>query len=368
MGIGPLGSVSLSMARAKAQAARDQLAVGIDPLETKREQEEVIAVQPKPVELTDAGVPKFGEFAAAYIDAQQEGWKCKKYANQWRNTLKTHAASLTAMPVDEITTKDVLAVLKPIWMKLPVTAANVRARIETILDAAKASGHITSPWENPARSRGNLVHMLPRQRHGKKIKHHAAIPYEELPAFFEKIMKNPSPIARALELTILCAARTSEILNARWREFDLTQKIWTIPADRMKMGVEHRIPLTDRCIAILEIQRRNSTPAADSFVFPGQRAGRPYCNLVMFFLMRRMKMNRYTVHGMRSAFRDYCGDMTDHSETIIEMALAHQVGDGTVRAYRRRDAFQKRSLLMNDWARYVLSQTGLERGADPSFV
>jgi integrase len=185
--------------------------------------------------------------------------------------------------------------------------------------------------------------------------HYPAIPYEDLPDFFQELRSRPALAARALELTILCATRTNETLGARWKEFDLANRVWTVPAERMKMKVEHRIPLSDAAFEILAAQLGQSKGRPDDFVFPGQKRGQPRSQMAMTMVLRRMKMGHITVHGMRSAFRDYMGDMTDHAEAVVELALAHQVGDTTVRAYRRKRAFEKRRSVMADWARYVLS-------------
>jgi integrase len=197
-----------------------------------------------------------------------------------------------------------------------------------------------------------MEHLLPKRR-SRHVKHHAAMPFEDLPAFWKALNNRPALAARALELTILCATRTNETLRMTWSEVDLEAQIWTVPKERMKMGVEHRIPLSPTAIALLEAIAQRSRCEPDSFVFRGQRSGKPLSQMAMTMVLRRMKLGHFTVHGMRSAFRDYLGDMTDHAESIIEQALAHQVGDVTSRAYRRRDAFLKRRQLLRDWDTYV---------------
>lgn len=355
MGLGSLGTISLAKARERAEAARDLLADGRDPLDVRREEEEAAAAKSTEEAQAQIVTPTFGAFADKYIDSHEEGWKNAKHRQQWRNSIKSHAAGLLNLPVDAITSDDVLAILEPIWMTIPETSGRLRGRIEIVLDAAKASRHISSPWENPARWRGNLMHMLPQQRRKKKVKHHPAMPYEEIPLFYCSLMKRVAPAARALEFTILHATRTNETLCAKWGEFDIDGRVWTIPGERMKMGIEHRVPLTERGLEILQIQSRQSNCGPDRYVFAGQKRGRPLSGMSMTMVLRRMKLGHYTVHGMRSTFRDYFGDMTDHAETIIEMALAHQVGDETHRAYRRADAFLKRRLLMTDWQNYLVS-------------
>lgn len=356
MGFGPLGTCTLAKARAKAEANRGLLAAGLDPLETKREEAAAASRFDDEDAVSDIAVPEFRAFARAYIDGQAPGWKAQGYARDWRNSLDIHGSTLGQMSVHSIEVKDVLAVLQPIWTHIPRTAGLIRHRIEKILDAAKASGHINSPWENPARWRGNLIHMLPKQNIKRNVQHRAAIPYEDIPRLFDLLRKQDGMPARALELTILCATRSCETLGARWREFDLSKRIWTIPADRMKMGIVHQIPLSDYCLKILQYRAKNTNCDPGSYVFPGRKPGRPFGHGSMRLVLVDMEMNHYTVHGMRSAFRDYMGEMTEHSESVIEMALAHQVGDETVRAYRRGSAFRKRTVMMADWERYLLSQ------------
>jgi len=222
--------------------------------------------------------------------------------------------------------------------------------------ACSSSDLIGSPWENPARWQGNLIFKLPRRIRLSRG-HYAAIDYEEIPAFFGSLTERPALAARALELTILCATRTSETLKMRWSEVDLDRNIWTIPAERMKMGVTHQVPLSDPAVALLKRRLKVSNRNPDDFVFPGQKPGQPLSQMSMIMVLRRMGLGQYTVHGMRSSFRDYMGDMTLHAETIIEHALAHQVGDATARAYRRKDAFDKRRLVMRDWAKYLTEGT-----------
>jgi integrase len=346
MGLGSTTAVSLTSARSKALTAREQLADGKDPIVERDAAIARAAVIP-PVE-----VPLFGTFADEIIDALEDGWKNAKHRQQWRNTLRIHAKRLSKMRVDAITTDDVIAVLRPIWQRIPETAGRLRGRIERVLDAARAKKLIVGPWENPARWKGNLVHFLP-QRARLKTGHHAAMPFSDLPDFIIELHKRAGPAARALELTILCATRTSETLQMKWEEVDLEEGIWIIPAARMKMGIEHRVPLSKQAIALLERQAQGSAPDPDSHVFPGHKRGMPLSQMAMTMMLRRMKLGHFTVHGMRSAFRDYMGEMTDHPETVVEQALAHQVGDATVRAYRRGDAFLKRRLVMRDWANFI---------------
>ena len=257
-------------------------------------------------------------------------------------SLAAYAASLGDKPVDTITTDDVLTVLNPIWTEKSETASRVRGRIEKILDAAKAKGY--RQGENPARWRGHLDHLLPKQ---SKITrgHYAAMPYESVPAFVRRLRESDSVAALALEFCILTAARSGEVLGARWSEIDLDKKIWTVPAHRMKAGREHRVPLPECAVAIL---RQLAEIKTGDLVFPGQRKDRPLSDAAL----RRMKIEGVTVHGFRSSFRDWAGNETHFPRDLIETGLAHVIGDKAELAYRRSDALEKRRKLMEAWANY----------------
>ncbi len=353
MGLGPVAEVGLGKARELAAGARQVLAEGRDPLDARRAAEAMVTEAAQAAELERVGPALFGTFADGYIDTHEEAWKNPKHRQQWRNTIKTHAAPLLDKPMQEISTDDVVAVLKPIWRAVPETASRLRGRIENILDAAKAAKHIHSRWENPARWRGNLSHLLPKRKTKKNVRHHPAMPFDELPAFLERLLTRPGLAARALELTVLCATRTNETLQMTWGEVDLDAAVWTVPAERMKMGVEHRVPLCNAAVELLRTLAEESNCPPHAYVFAGQKTGKPLSQMAMTMVLRRMKLGHYTVHGMRSSFRDYMGEMTDHAETVVEQALAHQIGDETSRAYRRGDAFLKRRVLMNDWEAYL---------------
>ena len=248
--------------------------------------------------------------------------------------------------MDTIATDDVLAVLKPIWTTKAETASRVRGRIEKVLDAAKAKGF--RDGENPARWRGHLDHLLPRPSKLARG-HHAAMPYEEVAGFVADLRGREALAALALELCILTAARSGEILGMRWDEIDLDKKIWTVPAHRMKAGREHRVPLSQRATDILA---RLSEDRSGDFVFPGQRRDKPLSNMAMEMMLRRMKIENATVHGFRSSFRDWAGNETGYPRELIETALAHVIGDKAEQAYRRSDALEKRRQLMEAWASY----------------
>lgn len=333
MGLGGLKSVPLARARELAGQAREKLQAGVDPIAAKNSAPVI--------------VPTFGEEADDFIGAMAPQFRNAKHLDQWKMTLKVYAKPLRSKRVDEITTADVLEVLKPIWLTKPETAARLRGRIERVLDAAKAKGHRSG--ENPALWRGHLDKLLPKR---KKLSrgHHAAMPYMDVPAFIGDLRQRDAMAARALEFTILTAARTGETFGATWKEIDVEAALWTVPAERMKAGRDHRVPLTPRVVEILtELADLGTEPNA--YVFPGQKGGRPLSVMAMDMILRRMKVD-FTVHGFRSSFRDWSGNETAFPRDLAEAALAHVVGDQTERAYRRSDALEKRRKLMTAWANF----------------
>jgi integrase len=331
MGLGTPATVSLADARERAARARRMVAQGIDPIHERKR---------------TGGVPTFGEMADQVRESLSAGFRNDKHKAQWKSTLATYAAPLGDKPVDAISTDDVLAVLKPIWTEKSETASRVRGRIEKVLDAAKAKGF--RQGENPARWRGHLDNLLSKQSKLKRG-HHAAMPYEDVPAFIGRLRETDSLGALALEFCILTAARSGEVLGMRWLEVDLEKKIWTLPPHRTKAGREHRVPLSARAVAIL---RQLAKIKPGDFVFPGQRGDRPQSDRTMHMALRRMKLDTVTVHGFRSSFRDWAGNETSYPRDLIETALAHVVGDKAEQAYRRSDALEKRRELMEAWANY----------------
>jgi integrase len=331
MGLGSASVVPLADAREKAAAACRKLAQGLNPIEDRKR---------------DKGIPTFGAMADIVREGLSAGFRNEKHKAQWKSTLTTYGAPLRSKPVDTITIDDVLAVLKPIWMQIPETASRVRGRIEKVLDAAKAKGF--REGENPARWRGHLDHLLPKPSKLERG-HHAAMPYEDVAAFVGELRKRRATAALALEFCILTAARSGEVLGARWSEIDLDKKIWTIPAIRMKAGREHRVPLSNRAVAILKKLRDHD---CGEFVFPGQKPKKPLSNMAMEMVLRRMKIENATVHGFRSSFRDWAGNITSFPREVTETALAHVIGDKAEQAYRRSDALEKRRALMDAWASY----------------
>jgi integrase len=341
MGLGSAGVVGLAEAREAALAARRAVAAGTNPIDMRR------------VERCGA---TFGDVADEVLASVQLAHGNAKPRAQWSTALKKTALPLRSMRVDEVTTDDVLRVLRPVWTKTPETASRLRGRIERVLDTAKARG--LRSGENPARWRGHLDVLLPKRRRLTRG-HHAAMAFEQLPEFMERLRRRPAVAARALEFTILTGARTGETLGARWSEIDLAGAVWTIPAARMKARVEHRVPLTPATLAVLETVWPLLGKAKDGPVFPSQRQQRPLSQMSMSMLMRRMEVNDCTVHGFRSTFRDWAGDCTNFAREILEAALAHVVGNAVERAYRRSDAFAKRRRLMEAWAGYCLKKAAV---------
>lgn len=353
MGLGredPKGTngLTLAQARMKAAAAREALAAGQDPIAARDGKPSEDETPPEP-----AAIPTFGEVATAQIAVWKKGWKNAKHAAQWTTTLKTYAKPLWAMPIDAVTTDDVLKVLQPIWTSKPETAARLRGRIERVLSAAKVKGHRAG--ENPAQWRGHLDQLLPP--HKKLTRgHHAAMEYEAVPKFMAVLADRPALAARALEFLILTAARSGEVLGATWAEIDLDQNLWVIPASRMKSKKEHRVPLTPGAVAVLEAVKPLSLLFTDEGgpdaapVFPGDAGGR-LSIMAMAMLLRRLEI-KVTVHGFRSSFRDWAGEETDFPREVAEAALAHKVGNQTELAYRRGDALKKRRQMMEDWAAF----------------
>jgi len=344
MGLGSANTVSLADARELALAARKLVQSGTNPIEARK----------------DGRVGKtFGDVADQVLAALTPSMSNLKHRAQWTTALQKSAAQLRAKRVDEITTEDVLNVLRPVWTKTPETASRLRGRIERVLDAAKAKG--LRSGENPARWRGHLDMLLPRRRVLVRG-HHAAMPYEGLPAFMALLRSRPAVSARALEFTILTGARTGETLGMRWSEVDEAEAVWNVPAHRMKARIAHRVPLTPAALAVLERVRPLKGKKDDAFVFPGQR-GAEHSQMAMMMLMRRMEQDAFTVHGFRSTFRDWAGDCTNFARELIEASLAHSVGNAVERAYRRSDAFAKRRRLMEAWAGYCSRVAVLDRKA-----
>lgn len=357
MSLGGLSVLSLAEARDAAQEARRDLARGLDPIDARKAAAELARLAAEAAAL--APLRTFGAFAESLLDDLASGFRNDKHIAQWRMSLSVerdevgdwkdtgYCIQLRPKPLDIIDTNDVLSVLRPIWQTLPETASRVRGRIERVLDAAKARG--LREGENPARWRGHLDAILPKR---KKLTrgHHAAMPFGDVPALVVKLRQSEGMGARALEFLILCASRSGEVLGARWSEIDLAGKVWAVPAERMKAGREHRVPLTARTLEILQPLYEART---SELVFPGTRKDAPMSNMTLAKALKTAGAGGFTVHGFRSSFRDWAGEATEFPDSLAEHALAHVVGDATVRAYRRGDALDRRRTMMEAWANLV---------------
>jgi integrase len=332
-----------------ADALRLKVKAGIDPLE---ERQRMVADALAAAQAAEIAGITFKAVAEAYVAANEGSWRNAKHRQQWRNTLATYVyPEIGELPVAEVGTPHVLRILEPIWQAKPETASRVRGRLETVLDAAKARGYRTG--ENPARWRGHIAQILPARMRLTRG-HHKALPYEAVPTFVQALREREAVAALALELAILTATRTGEVLGAAWGEIDLEKAIWTIPPARMKAGKEHRVPLSSRAIEILESLKPLNRP----WVFPAAKGGM-LSGMAMTMLLRRMKVDA-TVHGFRSAFRDWAAECTGYAHEVCEMALAHVIGNKAEAAYRRGDLFEKRRRLMADWASYCATPVKTE--------
>ena len=338
------GGMSLADARDAAAALRLKVKAGTDPLaEREREAAQALAT----AQAAKVAGTTFKDVAASYLAANEGSWRNPKHRQQWGNTLATYVYPVIGdLPVADVDTAHVLTILEPIWKGKAETASRVRGRIETILDAAKARGY--REGENPARWRGHLAQILPARTRLSRG-HHKAIAYDAIPAFVRALHKREAVAALALEFVTLTAARSGEVIGARWSEVDLAKAIWTVPADRMKAAKEHRVPLSPRAVAILESLK----PLGSEWLFPSAKGGK-LSGMAMTMLMRRMKVDA-TVHGFRSGFRDWAAECTGYAHEVCEMALAHAIGNKAEAAYRRGDLFDKRRRLMDDWAIYCAS-------------
>lgn len=347
MGLGSFGmvgdrspAVSLAAAREAARKAREKIQSGIDPIEERKALRSALRAE-------SAKVMTFEEAAKAYVAAHEKSWRNDKHRQQWVNTLKTYAhPHLGKLSVADIELAHVLAVLEPIWAGKTATATRLRGRIETILDWAIARG--LRQGLNPARWRGHLDKMLAAPSKIAKVEHHSALRFADVPAFMVRLRAAEGMGARALEFAILTATRSGETRGAKWSEIDLAEKVWIIPADRMKAGREHRVPLSAPAVALL-----HALPRIDGsdLVFPSPKGGQ-MSDMTLLAVMRRMDLDAVP-HGFRSTFRDWAAERTNYPRDVAEMALAHTIGDKVEAAYRRGDLFAKRARMMADWARAV---------------
>lgn len=340
MGLGPIHVVSLAEARLAANDAQRQLHHGIDPLAEKKKK------RAKSFALT------FKEGAARYIEIHRPTWKNPKHANQWSNTLRDYVEPVIGtLGLDEIEREHIIHILKPIWLTKAETASRVRGRIEKILDWAAVEG--LRFGNNPAQWRGNLEHSLPSRVATQKVVHHSALAYARVPEFYKKLSKAEGMAAKALQFLILTAARTSEVRFATADEFDLKAKVWTVPADRMKAGKEHRVPLVEPVAGLVR-----ECVSDKHYVF-SPFDSKAMSENAMLALLKRMKMGGITVHGFRSSFRDWAADQTNTDREIIEGALAHKNPDQVEAAYLRTDYLAKRASLMKQWSTYCSNYKGV---------
>lgn len=341
MGLGPLNTITLAEARQAALEYRKLLREGIDPIEDRK-------ASKQEARLSAHRTMTFDECTAAFLKAKQKEWKNPKHRQQWDNTLATYASPVIGkLPVAEVDTGLVLRVLEPLWEEKTETASRLRGRIESVLSWATTRNYRRG--ENPARWRGHLETLLAKPSKIKNTVHHAALPYKDVPGFVRELRGHPGISAYALEFAILTATRSGEVLGATWEEVDLDEGVWTIPAHRMKARREHRLPLSDAALAVLD--KMQGTILSD-YVFPGTKEAKPLSNMAMLMVLRRMGRGDLTTHGFRSTFRDWASETTAYPHEVCEMALAHTISNKAEAAYRRGDLFEKRRRLMQDWADY----------------
>jgi integrase len=343
MGLGSaVDAITLAEARERAREARKLLVDRVDPIERRHSE---LAAQ----RVAGATTMSFQECADAFIASHEAGWSSAVHRRQWKNSLAKHVYPVIGdLPVHAIDTKLVMKVVEPLWKSKVETASRIRGRIEGILDWAKVRGYRAG--ENPGRWRGHLEHQLPARRKVRRVEHFAAIPFGEIPGFMAELRRQDGVAARAVEFAILTAARSGETRYAQWSEFNLLDKVWVLPPERMKAQREHRVPLSARALAILQEMQAHRI-ADDGFVFPGGKVGRPLADTVLLRLLQRIRRG-LTLHGFRSTFSDWAHECTSYSNHVIEQALAHAVGNAVERAYRRGDLFEKRRRLMDAWAEF----------------
>lgn len=349
MGLGSLDTIGLADARERARKTREQRLDGHDPIELRKASR--IAAQ-----INAAKAVTFKDCAKRYIAAHRPAWRNPKHAAQWGSTLESYVYPMFGnLAVQAVDVGLVLKAIEPIWTAKPETASRVRGRVESILDWATARGY--REGENPARWRGHLENLLPARSKVRRVEHHAALPYDEISAFAAELCREEGVAARGLEFAILTAGRTGEVIGARWSEINIAEQLWTIPAERMKAGKEHRVPLSEAALAIVE--KMQKIRADDDFVFPGGKAGRSLSNMAFLMLLRRMGRGDLTAHGFRSSFRDWAAERTTFPAEVAEMALAHTVADKVEAAYRRGDLFQKRRQLAEAWAKFCAAASAI---------
>ena len=345
MGLGGFPDVTLADARRRARDLREQIDNGIDPIGQRREARAALMA-------ATAKAMTFDQCAAAYIEVHRPSWKNAKHAAQWESTLNSYASPIFgALPVAAVDTALIVKALALIWQAKTETATRLRGRIESILDWATTSKF--REGDNPARWRGHLENLLADPARSKRVVHHPALPWQEIGAFLAALRAQEGVGALAVQFAILTAARSGEVRLATWKEIDFDAALWVIPADRMKAGREHRIPLSSSALELLRVLPRTS-----DLIFPGARQGRPLSDMSLTAVLRRMGRDDITVHGFRSSFRDWCSECSNFPREVCEHALAHSLVDKVEAAYRRGDLIEKRALLMQAWANYCATIPG----------
>lgn len=338
IGLGGYPSVTLAQARERAREARRLIEEGIDPAERRKAAKLALVASQEAM--------TFKQATAAFLRVKQTEWRNPKHRDQWQSTLETYAFPVMGdLPVAKVELRHVVDTLEPIWTTRTETAKRLRGRIEHVLSWATVSGH--RQGDNPARWKGHLDAVLPSPGKVAKVAHHSALPWEQIGDFMADLRQREGMAARALEFAILTAARSGEVRGATWDEIDLEGRCWTIPAERMKAGREHRVPLSDAAVTLLEALPRME---GSDHVFTAPRGG-ALSDMSLPAVCRRMKVDAVP-HGFRSTFRDWCAERTNYPREVAELALAHSIGNAVEAAYRRGDLFAKRAKLMNDWARW----------------
>lgn len=335
IGLGSSDTVGLARAREKAAEVREMVDRNIDPIEARR---------------AARAIPTFGKVADDWIDAQTPTVKSDKSVARWRRAVGAggYAEALRSKRVDAVSSEDVLAVLRPIWHAKATTARTVRIYVESVLDAAKARKLRTG--DNPAAWGGNLEPLLGASKRSNK--NHDAVPWRTMPQLWSDLRQRSAVSAKALQFTILTSARTSETTGLKKKEIDRERRVWAVPAERMKAGMEHEVPLSTAALALLD-QMGFDDLGDDDLVFPGGKPGEPLSNMAMLNLLQKRMKRAETVHGFRSAFRDWAGSATAYPRELAEEALAHAIGDATERAYRRESALDRRRPMMEDWSKFL---------------
>jgi integrase len=344
MGLGSLDFVSLAEARQLAVDNKRLVIDGKDPIEERKQSQ-------LQKQLEQARNLTFREVAEACIQSKSHGWKNAKHAQQWTNSLEAYVfPTLGHLPISEVSTDLVLKILDPIWVTKAETASRVRQRIETIWDYGKARNYMSG--ENPARLKGHLDKILSKTAKVKRVRHFPALPYNEIGRFVKELRTRSGYSALGLEFLILTAARTGEIIGAKWSEIDLEKAVWTIPSERMKAGVEHRVPLSSRAVEILESITSNRNP--EEYIFSGWKRNTGLSNNAFLALLKKMERSDITTHGFRSCFRDWAAEEAyQFSNETIELALAHSITNKVEAAYRRGDQLERRRELMSEWGNFI---------------